>query len=76
MTVNWVSNRFFSNDPLWDGQQCENDEGTCCTGANTPPWFSVDLPDTTSDDIDVRICHDQDTTDENTPIQLLELYVQ
>ena len=49
---------------------------TCCTGANTPPWFSVDLPDSTSDDIEVRICHDQDTTDEDTPIQLLELHVQ
>ena len=72
----WVINRFFPNDHLWDGQQCDNDEGTCCTGANTPPWFSVDLSDSTSDDIEVRICHDQDTTDEDTPIQLLELYVQ
>ena len=66
---------FLPDDPLWDGQQCNN-EGTCCTGANTPPWFSVSFPGTTSDDIEVRICHDQDTTDEDTPIQLLELYVQ
>ena len=72
----WVTNRFFPDDPLWDDQQCDNDESTCCTGANTPPWFSVDLPDSTSDDIEVRICHDQDTTDEDTPIQLLELFVQ
>ena len=74
----WVSaiNRFFPDDPLWDGQQCDNDEGTCCTGANTPPWFVVDLPDSTSDDIEVRICHNQDTTDEDTPIQLLELFIQ
>ena len=68
-------NTFFPDDPLWDGQQCDN-EGTCCTGANNPPWFNVDLPDTTSDDIEVRICLDQGTTDEDTPIQLLELYVQ
>ena len=74
----YIINRFFPNDPLWDGQQCDNDEGTCCTGTNTLSWFSVDLPDSTSDDIDieVRICHDQETTDEDTPIQLLELYVQ
>ena len=72
----WVINRFFPDDPLWDGQQCDNDEGTCCTGANTPQWFCVDLPKSTNDDIEVRICHDQDTTDEDTPIQLLELYVQ
>ena len=55
----YLSNRFFPDDPLWDGQQCDNDEDTCCTGANTPPWFSMDLPDSTSDDIEVRICHDQ-----------------
>ena len=64
-----------TDDLLWDGQQCNN-EGTCCTGANTPPWFSVRLPATTSDVIEVRICHDQHTGDEDTPIQLLELYVQ
>ena len=71
----FVTNMFFPDDPLWDGQQCDN-EGTCCTGANTPPWFRVELPDSTSDDIEVRICHDQDTNDEDSPIQLLELYVQ
>ena len=71
----YVRNRFFPDDPLWDGQQCEH-EGTCCTGANTPPWFSVSLSGFTSDDIEVRICHNQDTVDEDTPIQLLELYVQ
>ena len=43
---------------------------------NTLPWFSVDLPDSTSDDIEVHICHNQATTDEDSPIQLLELYIQ
>ena len=71
----FVNNVFFPNDPLWDGQQCDN-EGTCCTGANTPPWFSVKLPDSASDDIEVRICRDEGTTNEDSPIQLLELYVQ
>ena len=47
----YVVNRFFPDDPLWDGQQCDNDEATCCTGTNTPPWFSVALPNSTSDDI-------------------------
>ena len=31
----------FSNDPLWDGEQCE---GTCCSGTKSPPWFNVQLP--------------------------------
>lgn len=71
----FVVDTFFPNDPLWDGQQCDN-EGTCCTGANTPPWFSVDLTDTTSDDIEVRICHNQSSSDEDTLIELIEIYVQ
>ena len=73
----YLVNTFFPNDQLWDGQQCNN-EGTCCTGdgVNTPPWFSVALSNPISDDIEVRICHNSDTFDEDTPIHLLELYVQ
>ena len=71
------SDTFFPNDPLWDGQQCNN-EGTCCTGdgVNTPPWFSVTLSNTTSDEIEVRICHDQGINNEDTPISFLEIFVQ
>ena len=63
----------YSDDPLWDGQQCE---GTCCTGTNSPPWFRVQLPAPTTDTIEVSICADQSTKDEDTPIALLEIYVQ
>jgi hypothetical protein len=45
----------------------------------SPPWFStsVTLPSTTSDDIEVRICdQDEGTHNEDTPIQLLEIFVQ
>ena len=50
----WVLGQVFLNDKLWDGEQCSH-EGTCCTGTNTPPWFSVNLGSPTSDDIEVRI---------------------
>ena len=71
------SGTFFPNDPLWDGQQCNN-EGTCCTGdgVNTPPWFSVALSNPISDDIEVRICHNAGISNEDTPISLLEIFVQ
>ena len=59
------------NDPLWDGQQCQS-EGTCCS---TAPWFTVDLAIPTTDSIEVHICADSTPT-EDTPINLLELYVQ
>ena len=52
------------NGALWDGMDCTT---SCCT-FNSPPWFSVTLPTPTSDDIEVRICSDEYTT--NEPIQL------
>ena len=68
----------YGSDPLWDGEQCEGAERRCCSdiNGNSPPWFSVQLPHPTSDDIEVRICGDQDTHDEDSPISLLELYIQ
>ena len=72
-TDNYESNQIFSNNPLWDRQQCE---GTCCTGTNYPPWFSVQLPAPTTDVIEVNICGDESTDNEDTPIKLLEIYIQ
>ena len=65
------SDVLYTSDPLWDGEQCES-EGSCCS---TAPWFTVDLVNPTTDDIEVRICANSGTT-EDTPIHLLELYVQ
>ena len=70
----WVGQEF-PNDKLWDGEQCSH-EGTCCTGTNIPPWFTVNLGSPTSDDIEVRIMGTENTTNEDTPIELLEIYVQ
>ena len=65
----------YASDPLWDGKQCSS-EGTCCSNGRTPPWFSVMLNNPTSDNIEVRICGDFTTDDEDTPIELLEIYIQ
>jgi hypothetical protein len=65
--------RFYKDDPLWDGKNCV--KSTCCTYHN-PPWFSVKLPKPTTDAIEVRICGDQSTEDEDSPIAQLEIYVQ
>ena len=64
---------FFESDPVWDGEQCEED---CCGNGKSPPWFSVTLPSLTTDDIEVRICGDESTDNEDTPVQLLEIYIQ
>ena len=66
----------FSNngDPLWDGQGC-GPTSSCCT-FNSPPWFNVQLSSPTTDNIEVRICGDSEIRDEDTPVQLIELYVK
>ena len=63
-----------NGDPLWDGQGC-GPTSSCCT-FNSPPWFNVQLPSPTTDDIEVRICGDEAIENEDTPIQLIELYVK
>ena len=72
-TPNVELTRFYDDDPLWDGRDCHN--ATCCA-FNHPPWFHVQLDSPTTDDIEVRICGDQSTGDEDAPIALLEIYVQ
>lgn len=72
-TPNVELNRFFGDDPLWDGQDCH--DATCCS-FNSPPWFRVQLPNPTMNDIEVRILGDQSTGDEDSPIAYLEIYVQ
>ena len=63
----------YTSDPLRDGQQCE---GQCCSDGRTPPWFSVTLANPTTDDVEVRICGSNSSENEDSPISLMELYVQ
>ena len=65
---------FHSDDPLWDGAGCGplND---CCS-FNNPPWFYKQLPQPTTDSIEMRVCRDQGTDDEDIAIELIEIYVQ
>ena len=65
----------FSNDPLWDGQDCTANS-TCCQ-FNNPPWFTKNLTSATTDDIELRICvADLHSGREDVPLELIELYVQ
>ena len=63
----------YTADRLWDGHRCE---GNCCRYGISPPWFSVVLPHSISSDIEVRICGVEAASNEDTPISLLEIYVQ
>ena len=70
-----VNTVLYPNDPLWDGQDCNGLEGTCCNLSNLP-WFCKELPQSTTDKLEVRICGDEDLSGEDTPIDLVQLYVQ
>ena len=72
--MNDVSHTFFPNDPLWDGQQCDGVEAPCCTHPNMP-WFTKTLDETTTEDIQLRLCNNEGLGDEETLLQLIELYV-
>ena len=64
----------FFNDPLWDGQDCE---GNCCSLGRSPPWFSVELSGTTSDDIEARVCgNEHSDNNEDIFIAVFEIYIQ
>ena len=65
----------FTEHPLWDGINRCAGSTTCCT-LHPGPWFTTSLPLPTMDAIEVRICGDQNTNNEDTPITLIEIYVK
>ena len=67
-------NRIYTHDPLWNGRGC-GATSTCCS-FNSPPWFCKQLPQSTTDDIELRLCGDEVLTNEDTPIEVIELYIQ
>jgi flagellar biosynthesis chaperone FliJ len=64
---------FYGNDPLWDGAGCGPQNG-CCS-FNNPPWFFKQLPQLTTDDIEMRVCRDQDASNEDIAVESVEIYV-
>ena len=76
-TQRW-SHIFYPDDPLWDGAGC-GPANTCCS-LNNPPWFLKQLPSSTTNNIEMRMCRDHPTynnrVDEDTPIEILEIYVR
>ena len=57
-------------DPLWDGTDC-----LCCVSDN-PPWFYKQLPQPTTDDIEMRVCKNEVYDNANIAIAEVEIYVR
>ena len=67
-----TSSTLYPDDPLWNGSGCTT-SSTCCS-FNNPPYFTKQLPNPTSDDIEARLCR-SDTPDDS-PVEFIELYVK
>ena len=67
-----------SNDTLWDGRDCHC-SSTCCSLHN-PPYFTKTLSQTTTDDLELRMClyypRFRPTFYDNIAVELVELYVK
>ena len=68
--TDFVNKSYFAN-PLWDGAGCVH-RNTCCS-FNNPPWFYKQLPQSTNDGIEMRVCRDQG---QDFVIEVVEIYVQ
>jgi len=69
-------NTLYASDPLWDGQG-----GESSPPGVTAPWFCKRLPQTTTDDIEIRTCGTEGdlpggTINEDTPVEIIELYIR
>ena len=68
-------NAFFPTHPLWDGIAGCPSNTTCCA-PHSGPWFHVHLTTPTTDSIEIRICGEEPSANENTPLELIEIYVK
>ena len=63
----------YPNDPLWDGQQCDDGEAACCPANSKMPWFYRSLEAQTEDDIELRMCGRHL---DGTPIDIIIIYIK
>ena len=69
-----ISHQFYHADPLWDGSGC-GPTSSCC-GFNNPPWFCKQLPQPTTDNIEMRACSNEAISFEYVALETVEIYVQ
>ena len=65
--------KLFVNDVLWDGKGCSYREQNCC---NKGGWFFKDFGKKISDRFELRVCSDQETSNEDAPVSLYQIFVK
>ena len=64
----------YGDDPLWDGAGCIS--GDRCCIFNNSPWFYKQLPQATTDNIEMRVCRNEENSTEDVAIEVIEVFVQ
>ena len=73
VNIGYASYRLlYPDDPLWDSEGCAS-TSTCCE-MNNPPYFTKQLSLPATDDIEARLCRLE--SNEDTPVEFIELYVK
>ena len=66
-----ISKEIAWEDPLWDGERCTQPKNTCCKRSG---WFHKEVP-TTTDNIEVRWCCDEERENEDVYTDIVEIWV-
>ena len=66
--------QWYIADPLWDGEGCG--ETNACCEFNSPPWFCKELPYSTTEDIELRVCKSENNSNENIGVEIVDIYIQ
>ena len=65
----------YADDPLWDGEQCSEQEEPCCNNS-TMPWFIKTLTEETKDSVEVRVCRNENEDNEDVLLETIEIFVK
>ena len=70
-----LTSSIVTSDPLWDGSRCIGAQKNCCAEVSMP-WFYRQFVTAQQDDVEVRICTDQDFSDESVTVDQVQLFIQ
>ena len=74
--TNTIEGKIYSNDVLWDGENCGSNERSCCSAPGLP-WFHRDYgTNTITDYIELRMCGDDGWRDEDAMLSKYEIYIK
>ena len=66
--------KLYTADPLWD-KNCSIIERSCCQVTGLP-WFHKIIQSPKNDYIEIRVCGDEGTSNEDVPVNYYEIYVK